>query len=177
MRFYDPQVGRFTQRDKVRGAPEAAYVYVVDNSTTYVDPSGKLYCHALSHAPWYWCWSGQPPPGSGYKPISGWPAKFIDWLIGKIPGGGNVNTWDSVKSCCQDAVTVGQAYDTCSSAYYNWSQSGSDPNTTDPLMRYMIGLYGPDIAVDPLKFCDVCAKKLTGMCIGDLVNEGIHLSP
>ncbi len=52
MRFYDPQAGRFTQRDKVRGAPEAAYVYVVDNSTTYVDPSGKLYCHALSHAPW-----------------------------------------------------------------------------------------------------------------------------
>ena len=47
VRFYDAQTGRFTQRDKARGAPEAAYVYVVDNSTTYVDPSGKLYCRTL----------------------------------------------------------------------------------------------------------------------------------
>ena len=41
-RFYDPEIGRFTQEDPYRGDGLNLYVYVSNNPLRYVDPSG--YC-------------------------------------------------------------------------------------------------------------------------------------
>ncbi|WP_432406691.1 RHS repeat domain-containing protein [Wukongibacter sp. M2B1] len=39
-RYYDPQVGRFTQEDTYRGDGLNLYVYVANNPLKYIDPSG-----------------------------------------------------------------------------------------------------------------------------------------
>ena len=39
-RYYDPQVGRFTQEDTYRGDGLNLYAYVANNPVKYVDPSG-----------------------------------------------------------------------------------------------------------------------------------------
>lgn len=40
VRFYDPQVGRFTQRDDIRDDLISAYLYVWDRPLMSVDPTG-----------------------------------------------------------------------------------------------------------------------------------------
>ncbi len=85
VRFYDPQVGRFTQRDPIRNESLVAYGYVGNKPLVLIDPDGhkaiKL-CYypggvlgSGSHA-WIClgnsCWGLHPSPSA---PIATWPGQ------------------------------------------------------------------------------------------------------
>ncbi len=46
-RYYDPQVGRFTQEDTYRGDDLNLYAYVANNPVSFVDPSGHEKCEFM----------------------------------------------------------------------------------------------------------------------------------
>jgi RHS repeat-associated protein len=49
VRFYDPEIGRFTQRDPIR---KSAYAYVAGRPVSYVDPSGLTHSHHETDLNW-----------------------------------------------------------------------------------------------------------------------------
>ena len=88
-RYYDPEVGRFLNRDSVQYAdPETInglnlYAYCLNNPVEYVDPTGQFWDTVLDIG--FIAWGISDLINGGYSEFKNWIALGIDIIFAVIP--------------------------------------------------------------------------------------------
>ena len=136
-RFYDPEAGVFTQRDKAKDG-RSHYSYSSGHPLTGVDPTGMIWCRYQGSG-WFKrlsCFYGDKP-----KDADGWNVPRADiekWYnraskCGKLPNASNIFMFMLVADLSANTGNLMDAASVCQNVYSNVVNEKDDRNSdTDP---------------------------------------------
>ena len=142
LRFYDPLVGRFTQRDVSVSDGAQSYGYVADEATQMVDPTGMVWCQWVQRGK---SWALDCHWGHKSKRYeNGWDVdldKLLNWMPKKLRD--KLQPFVDVVDKFDTCADIGSLFDYAHRCNVAWSSAWDDytnaNQTRDPLALEILG--------------------------------------